>query len=48
MVGNSCLVHTGNGVVLMEMLEVESWAVETNHPVWSSAYSHSGWEGGMT
>lgn len=31
--GDSCIVQRGNGVVLMEMLEVESWALETSHLV---------------
>lgn len=45
--GDSCVVERGNGVGLMEGLEVGSWAVETNHSIWSSVHLQSGWEGGM-
>ena len=31
--GDSCIVQRENGVVLMEMLEVESWALETSYLV---------------
>lgn len=44
--GNSCVVERGMVVVVMGVLEVGSWAVETNHPVWSSVNSESGWAGG--
>lgn len=46
---DSCAVETGNGVVLMEGLEVGNRAVEANHSVWSSVERlQSGWEGSMT
>lgn len=42
------LLKRGTVVVMTEILEVGSWAVETDHPVWSSVHSQSGWEGRMT
>lgn len=41
--GDSYVVERGNGVVLMEALEVGSRAVEANHSVWSSVHLQSGW-----
>ena len=35
---DSVFLKRGMVVVIMEILEVASWAVETNHPVWFSVY----------
>ena len=35
---DSVFLKRGMVVVTMEILEVASWAVEANHPVWFSVY----------